>query len=134
MSAGGPKGSSQSAAPAQEQSQRFARTPKPPYFVVVFTLQRTSDGAGYRETAAEMFRLATAHPGCLGMETAQGADGFGITVAYFSDQASLDSWRNHPSHRAAQELGKSRWYEHYELRVGVVERAYAGPPDACAAE
>jgi len=27
-------------------------------------------------------------------------------------------------HVAAQELGKATWYEHYELRVAKVERAY----------
>jgi hypothetical protein len=28
---------------------------------------------------------------------------------------------------AAQEMGNQKWYEHYELRVAEVERAYAKP-------
>jgi hypothetical protein len=27
----------------------------------------------------------------------------------------------------AQDHGKKQWYEHYELRVAKVERAYSGP-------
>ena len=79
-------------------------------------------------TAAEaMVKLALEQPGCLGAESARGADGFGITNAYFTDEAAILAWKNHARHLAAQKLGQERWYEHYELRVAKVERAYSSP-------
>lgn len=106
----------------------FANTPAPPYYAVVFTSQRTeADDNGYAAMAEAMFDLATQQPGCLGAESARSGDGFGITVAYFVDEASIASWRGHARHLAAQRLGKERWYGHYELRVAKVERSYSGP-------
>ena len=108
-------------------AQGFAKTPEPPYFAVIFTAQRTEGDQGYEAMAAVMFDLALQQPGCLGAESARGADGLGITVAYFTDEASILAWKQNASHLGAQRLGKERWYSHYELRVARVERAYSGP-------
>ena len=108
-------------------SDRFAKTPEPPYYAVIFTSQRTADDDGYGAMASAMHALALEQPGCLGAESARDAQGLGITVAYFTDEAAVLAWRNHAKHQLAQKLGKERWYSHYELRVAKVERAYAGP-------
>ncbi len=107
---------------------QFAKTPKPPYYAVIFTSSRTSsDDDGYGETASRMEELAKEMPGYLGIESARGADGLGITVSYWASEADIANWKRHMEHRSAQERGKKEWYEHYELRVARVERAYAGP-------
>jgi len=105
----------------------FANTPEPPYYAVIFTSKRTDGDHGYEAMAQAMFELALAHPGCLGAETARGDNGIGLTVAYFTDEASIKNWKANARHLVAQKLGKERWYSHYELRVAKVERAYAGP-------
>jgi heme-degrading monooxygenase HmoA len=105
----------------------FARTPEPPYYAVIFTSRRTEGDDGYAAMADAMFELALQQPGCLGAESARGADGIGITVSYFTDERSIAEWKQNASHLVAQRLGKERWYEHYELRIAKVERAYAGP-------
>ena len=105
----------------------FAATPEPPYYAVIFTSQLTDEVEGYSAMAAAMFELAVQQPGCLGAESARGADGLGITVAYFRDEDSIAAWKQNARHLAAQRLGKARWYSHYELRVARVERAYSGP-------
>ena len=105
----------------------FAATPEPPYYAVIFSSRRTAGDAGYDAMSATMLDLALAQPGCLGAESARDADGFGITVSYWADEASLLAWKAVAAHRAAQRLGQTRWYDHYELRVARVERAYAGP-------
>lgn len=107
--------------------QHFAHTPEPPYYAVIFSSKRTEGDQGYEAMAQAMFDLALRQPGCLGAESARGADGFGITVAYFTDEASIAAWKQNGQHLAAQRLGKERWYDHYELRVAKVERAYSGP-------
>jgi heme-degrading monooxygenase HmoA len=105
----------------------FANTPAVPYYAVVFTSQRTSREDGYDETARRMAEMARDIPGYLGIESARGSDGFGITVSYWTSEEAIAEWKRRAEHRAAQELGKRRWYERYELRVAKVERAYRGP-------
>ena len=106
---------------------RFADTPEPPYYAVIFTAQRTGSDHGYGAMAERMMELALAQPGCLGAESTRDAEGLGITVAYFRDQASIAAWRGQAEHLTAQRLGRERWYAHYELRIARVERAYSGP-------
>ena len=105
----------------------FAATPEPPYYAVIFTSQQSADQEGYAAMAQAMAELVVRQPGSLGFESARGANGLGITVAYFADEASIRAWKQNVDHLAAQQLGKERWYSHYELRVAKVERAYSGP-------
>lgn len=77
--------------------------------------------------AQAMETLALAQPGCLGVDSARSADGFGLTVSYFADEASIAAWKANAEHLVAQKYGKDKWYEHYSVRVAKVERAYKGP-------
>jgi len=106
----------------------FARTPKPPYYAVIFTSLRTAGENGYGKTADRMVELAGQQPGFLGVESVRDADGFGITVSYWASAEAISRWKAHAEHLIAQETGKRLWYEHYELRVAKVERAYAKRP------
>ena len=103
----------------------FARLPEGPCFAVIFSSQRTcDDAAGYDATAQRMVELAAQQPGFLGVESARGADGFGITVSYWASEEAIAAWRRHAEHTLAREQGRSRWYEAFALRVARVERAY----------
>lgn len=102
----------------------IASTPTPPYYAVIFTAQRTDDAAGYAETAARMRALAAAQPGYLGMESADGADGWEITVSYWRDLDAIRAWKAETEHRLAQQTGRARWYWRYRVRVCRVERDY----------
>lgn len=101
----------------------FAATP--PYYAVVFTSQRTEgDGADYAAMADRMVELARAQPGFLGIESARGADGVGITVSYWQSADAIRAWHAVAEHREAQRLGYERWYAWFRLRVCRVERGY----------
>lgn len=115
-----PSASSSAAAPG------FAPRPAPPYWAVIFTSQRASGdaGDGYGETATRMVALAAQQPGYLGVESARGDDGLGITVSYWRSLQDIAAWRAQLEHVAARETGRARWYAHYELRIARVERAY----------
>jgi heme-degrading monooxygenase HmoA len=93
-----------------------------PYYAVVFTSVRTNqDAEGYALTADRMMELAAQQPGYLGIESARGDDGLGITVSYWDSLDSIRKWREHAEHRLAQRDGKSKWYAQYRLRVCKVE-------------
>ena len=107
---------------------RFAGTPKPPCYAVIFSSQRNGRGEADYEAAGErMFVMVQQQPGFLGVESTRDEHGFGITVAYFDSEENILKWRNHPDHAATRERGKREWYEHFEVRVAKVERAYNGP-------
>lgn len=102
----------------------FARLPPPPYFIVAFSSRRTEGDNGYDNMADAMVSLASQQPGFLGVESARGEDGFGITNSYWATEESIRAWKAMVSHTAAQKLGRERWYEHYQVRIALVERAY----------
>ncbi|MFL6653851.1 MAG: antibiotic biosynthesis monooxygenase family protein [Sulfurifustis sp.] len=107
---------------------RFAKNLEPPYYAVIFTSRRTPGDNGYARTVERMSELAAQQPGYLGIESARDADGFGITVSYGESLEAIAAWRENAAHCVAKETGPSTWYEHYELRVAKVERAYARKP------
>ena len=101
----------------------IAHTPQPPYYAVIFSSVRTAqEPEAYAAMAAEMHALAQQQPGFLGLESAREA--LGITVSYWRDEASILAWKQAADHRAAQRLGRERWYAAYAVRVARVERAY----------
>lgn len=102
----------------------FANTPEPPYYAVIFSSLRSDGDNGYGQMAERMIELAAQQPGFLGAESARDADGFGITVSYWTTTEAIEQWKMQAEHRTAQGLGKSLWYTHFELRVCKVERAY----------
>lgn len=92
---------------------------------VIFAAQRTGeDESGYAKAAADMVRLAAEQPGYCGIASARGADGFGITVSYWADDAAAQAWRDHPEHARIREQGRAAWYSSYDLHVARVERGY----------
>jgi heme-degrading monooxygenase HmoA len=109
------------------ETSPFAKTPAPPYYAVIFASLRRDGDDGYVDMAEKMAVLALRQPGCLGAESARNADGFGLTISYFASEADILAWKRHAEHVLAQALGQTRWYEHYEVRVAKVERAYSGP-------
>lgn len=101
-----------------------ANTPQPPYYAVIFTSQRTEDDNGYENMATRMLALAAQQPGYLGVESARGTDGSGITVSYWSDLESIAAWKRNAEHQVAQNKGRTTWYSNYTVRIARVERAY----------
>ena len=99
-----------------------ARTPKPPYYAVIFSSTRTAIDGGYDEMAQRMIELASKQPGFLGVESARD-DALGITVSYWESLDAIEAWRRHAEHRQAQSRGQTQWYDRYALRVAKVERA-----------
>ena len=109
----------------------FASLPEPPYYAVIFSsLRNGEDEAGYSAAAQRMLELAAQQRGFLGVETARGGDGFGITVSYWASEAAIGAWKHQAEHAATRGHGRKHWYEHFELRVAKVERAYGKPSRA----
>ena len=92
---------------------------------VIFVAQRSlDDDADYCAAAQEMDALAATQPGYIGIDSVRGADGLGITVSYWTDDAAAKNWRDHPRHAAIRDQGRGIWYTRYDLHVAEVTRSY----------
>lgn len=102
----------------------LAKTPKPPYYAVIFTSIRTDVDQGYAQTADAMVELGSKQPGFLGIESTRGDDGLGITVSYWRTLDDIRKWKQVGDHLAAQAAGRGKWYRAYVTRVAKVEYDY----------
>jgi heme-degrading monooxygenase HmoA len=100
----------------------IAETPKPPYYAVIFTSERTEGENGYGEMAQKMFKLASEQRGFLGVESAR--ESLGITISYWATLEDIANWKQNEEHLIAQRKGAQVWYQSYKTRVCKVERDY----------
>src|SRR3546814_19096446 len=84
-----------------------ANTPRPPYYAVIFTAQRTEGDNGYDEMAVRMDQLATQQPGYLAIESARGADGAGITVSSWESLEPIAAGNRNAEQRLPQPKGET---------------------------
>ncbi|MFK7950425.1 MAG: antibiotic biosynthesis monooxygenase [Saprospiraceae bacterium] len=101
----------------------IAKTPKPPYYAVIFSSINTENIEDYSETADRMVELASEQKGYLGIESARNE--LGITVSYWKDLESIKRWKANAEHTIAQEKGRKDWYQSYKTRIAKVERDYS---------
>ncbi|NBF08637.1 antibiotic biosynthesis monooxygenase family protein [Pseudomonas sp. Fl4BN1] len=103
----------------------IGQTPALPYYAVIFSSKRREADSAYDQAAARMVELARQQPGFLGVESARGEDGFGITVSYWDSEAAIRAWKHHAEHSTTRERGRVDWYTYFHTRVSKVERAYS---------
>jgi len=101
----------------------ISKTPKPPYYAVIFTSKLNSNSEGYEKVSGRMVELVQQQSGFLGFESAR--ETVGITVSYWKDEASILKWSSNFEHQEAQRLGREKFYNSYSIRICKVERAYS---------
>ena len=102
----------------------IVKTPKPPYYTVVFTSVRTNIDEGYTEMNDSLWEDAQKLDGFIGSESLRNEDGFGVTVLYFKDMETIHEWSKYQKHLRAKEMGKQKWYADYRVRIAKVEHEY----------
>jgi heme-degrading monooxygenase HmoA len=100
----------------------IAKTPKPPYYAVIFSSTRTIGDNGYSEMADKMVELASQQDGFLGVESARNE--IGITVSYWKDLNSIRQWKENTEHSIARKSGRKEWYKSFKTRIAIVEQDY----------
>ncbi len=99
--------------------------PEPGEIAVIFASQRNgADDAGYQAAAEAMEAMARVQPGYRGIVSSRGADGFGITISHWADEAAAIAWRDQPEHAAVREKGCRVWYDSYQVTICEVTRRY----------
>ncbi|MBL4939859.1 MAG: antibiotic biosynthesis monooxygenase [Lutibacter sp.] len=100
----------------------IAKTPKPPYYAVIFTSIRTEGDKNYEITSNKMVELAKKQEGFLGIESARNE--IGITISYWDSLEAIKNWKMDVDHTEVREKGRSTWYKKFKVRISKVERDY----------
>ena len=80
----------------------------------------------YLDTAAELRPLLEQIDGFVSVERFQSLSQPSklLSLSFFSDESSIQQWRNLDAHRCAQEKGRKRVFSDYRLRIAQVIRDY----------
>ena len=97
------------------------------YLVTFLSKRHQKDDRIYRTVAQDMIQLAKKQPGFIRIESWRNSEGFGVTLSWWKDEASIKAWRQNTEHLIAQKRGKKDWYAQYEVFITKVERHYSHP-------
>ena len=92
-------------------------------YVVIFRAKVKQLDKEYSETASRMRELAMNQYGCI--EFSACMEGMNeIAISYWPTMEHIAKWNDNPEHKAAQELGKSKWYSSHQVQVTKIIREY----------
>jgi heme-degrading monooxygenase HmoA len=95
--------------------------PGEPRIMTVFRSRlKPESGVEYHETAQRMLDLARSMPGFVDFKAFEADDGERVSVITFASMEAHRAWREHPEHRAAQRVGRERFYASYDISVSEV--------------
>ncbi len=99
--------------------------------VIVFRARLRPGLSGVEEelnrVGMRMYELASSMPGFRSYKDFAAEDGETVSVIEFDTLEHVAAWRDHPEHREAQELGRSRFFEEYTIHVCEVARTSQFP-------
>ena len=76
----------------------------------------------YMKAGMRMTELAQKMPGYISQKSFAADDGEWVTIVEFESEEQLRAWREHPEHRAAQQLGRDDFYSEYHIQICKLER------------
>lgn len=95
-----------------------------PYYIVIFTSEKSKNLDGYDEMNEKTFELVESQPGYLGSESFYNDEGRHVTLVRFKTKEDISNWKNNELHLKAQKKGKELWYDHYSVHICKVEKEY----------
>ncbi len=78
----------------------------------------------YARQGERMYELVQQIPGFISVESYPQGDGREVTIARFTSEEALKTWRTLPEHLQVQQLGRSAFYESYKIQVCRTIREY----------
>ena len=103
-------------------------------YAVIFRAEINELDDTYSEMATQLRELAITKYGCR--EFTAVADGNReIAISYWENLDQIELWKQDSEHLVAQEMGRSRWYNSFQVQVVEIVHEYskntcqASPPD-----
>ncbi|WP_394132651.1 antibiotic biosynthesis monooxygenase family protein [Shewanella maritima] len=92
-------------------------------FAVIFKAKVGQLDEQYGEMVATMRQLAFEQYQCIDFVAVSEGE-LEVAISYWHSLDDIQAWRNDKTHQQAQALGKSRWYQSYNVEVVEVKRSY----------
>jgi heme-degrading monooxygenase HmoA len=92
---------------------------KEPRMIVTVFRSRLRPGLQdeYVALVERMNQIAKTIPGYIAHKGFWADDGERVTIVEFEHEEGQRAWRTHPEHIEAQKLGRSKYYEMYDIKV-----------------
>jgi heme-degrading monooxygenase HmoA len=74
----------------------------------------------YVALVARMAEIAKTIPGYISHKGFWADDGERVTIVEFEHEEGQTAWRKHPEHIEAQKLGRTKYYDMYDIKVANV--------------
>ena len=95
-------------------------------YAVIFRATVAQLDDEYFRMAENMKNLAFSKYGCLDFVTVTEGDEE-IAISYWESEQQIRDWKNDPQHRIAQQAGRDKWYQSYNVEICEVGRSYKNP-------
>lgn len=96
-------------------------------FAVIFEVTPAAGGqAEYLSIAADLRKFLENRDGFISIDRFQSLSEEGklLSLSFWRDEESIETWRNLLEHRVAQQKGKDSLFQSYRIRVAEVVRDY----------
>jgi heme-degrading monooxygenase HmoA len=90
-------------------------------YAVIFKAKVKSVDSQYSEMAKKLRKLALSEYKCIEFIACTEGNNE-IAISYWHSLAHIEAWRKNPEHIKAQAIGKSKWYESYQVQVSKILR------------
>ncbi|MGI9281805.1 MAG: antibiotic biosynthesis monooxygenase family protein [Endozoicomonas sp.] len=94
-------------------------------YAVIFRATLKKLDQEYSQLAQRMRELALNEYGCIEFIANSEGDQE-LAISYWPDKESIRAWKNNPEHLAAQQKGKTLWYQDYQVEIVEVLHKYQG--------
>ena len=92
-------------------------------YAVIFKARVREFDESYSNMVDRMRELAINEYGCIEF-TSCTEDNSEIAISYWPNKEAIQAWKNNPEHQQSQALGKSTWYQSYQVQVVEVLHQY----------
>lgn len=93
-------------------------------YVVIFRARAAQLDEEYEATAERLRLKALEQYGCTEFVSTSQGD-YEIALSYWPSLEHIKAWRQDAEHLAAQQRGRNKWYQSFDIHVCEVVRAYS---------
>lgn len=99
-------------------------TPEPPYDVIIFTGKLKTQSDDFHRASLELYELMQKQDGFLGAELVRAQNDFISVHYYWKDLNLISIWEEINRFMNTKEGNQMKWFEHYKMRIGRIEREF----------
>ena len=92
-------------------------------YAVIFTAKILLLDDEYQAAAARMRERAFEKYGCITLDSVM-QDNLEITISTWTSLDDIQAWKNDPEHLLAQQKGRDKWYNGYDVKVCEILRQH----------